>query len=151
VPDLIQVIVQRLTIILSLQHKIPKEDKMNKVQIMIVGNAVESIARINDRLNQQEDWKATAITIPEEAISAFQQSVFDVILFSDGMDETEARKLSRLFRFQDNDVILISLKANDEPVTMIEEALLNRKQLNKPVYAFNDDALRDAKFNIHLS
>jgi DNA-binding NarL/FixJ family response regulator len=124
---------------------------MNKVQIMIVGNTEQHIARINDQLSYHDDWQVIGLTNTEEAISAFQQSIFDVILFSDDMNETEARKLSRLFRFQDNDIILINLKANDEPSVLIEDALLHRKELHKPVYAFKDDALRDAIFNINLS
>jgi DNA-binding response OmpR family regulator len=118
---------------------------------MIVGNKAESIAHINDQMAHHNDWQVTCSTQVEEAISTFQQSIFDVILFSDDMDETEARKLSRLFRFQDNDVILINLRAGDEALALIEEALLNRKEFHKPVYAFKDDALRDAIFNIHLS
>lgn len=118
---------------------------------MIVGNTEQDIARINDQLGRHNDWHVTGLTQTEEAINAFQQSVFDVILFSSDMNETEARKLSRLFRFQDNDIILISLKAGDEPSIVVEEALLKRKHLHKPVYAFKDDALRDAVFNIHLS
>ena len=118
---------------------------------MIVGNTELDIARIKDRLPQQDDWYITGFTGTEEAINAFQQYGFDVVLFSDDMDQTEARKISRIFRFQDNDMILISLKANDEPLALIEEALLKRKHEHKPVYAFKDDALRDAIFNIHLS
>jgi hypothetical protein len=124
---------------------------MNKVQIMIVGNTEQHIARINDQPGHHDDWQVTCITNTEEAISTFQQSIFDVILFSDDMNETEARKLSRLFRFQDNDIILIKMQADDEPVALIEDALLTRKELHKPVYAFKDDALRDAIFNINLS
>jgi DNA-binding NarL/FixJ family response regulator len=124
---------------------------MNKVQIMIVGNTEQYIARINDQLGRHDDWQVIGVTHAEDAISAFQQSIFDVILFSDDMNETEARKLSRLFRFQDNDIILINMQTDDEPVALIEDALLNRKELHKPVYAFKDDALRDAIFNINLS
>jgi hypothetical protein len=118
---------------------------------MIVGNSEQYIARINDQLDHHDDWQVIGLTDTEDAISAFQHSVFDVILFGDDMNETEARKVSRLFRFQDNDIILINLKAGDEPMTLIEEALLSRKELHRPVYAFNDDALRDAIFNINLS
>lgn len=118
---------------------------------MIVGNTEQHIARINNQLDHHDDWQVIGLTDAEDAISAFQQSVFDVILFSDDMNENETRKISRLFRFQDNDVILINLKANDEPLALVEEALLNRKELHKPVYAFKDDALRDAIFNINLS
>jgi DNA-binding NarL/FixJ family response regulator len=124
---------------------------MNKVQIMIVGNTEQHIARIKNQLVPHDDWYITGFTQAEEAITAFQLSGFDVILFSDDMDQTEARKLSRLFRFQDNDIILISLKANDNPLVLTQDALLKRKQAHKPVYAFKDDALRDAIFNIHLS
>lgn len=118
---------------------------------MIVGNTEQHIAYIKDQLMQHDDWNITGFARTEDAISAFQQSGFDVALFADDMDQTEARKLSRLFRFQDNDIILISLKVNDEPLALTEEALLKRKQAHKPVYAFKDDALRDAIFNIHLS
>jgi DNA-binding NarL/FixJ family response regulator len=118
---------------------------------MIVGNTEQYIARINDQLGRHDDWQVIGVTHAEDAISAFQQSIFDVILFSDDMNETEARKLSRLFRFQDNDIILINIQTDDEPVALIEDALLNRKELHKPVYAFKDDALRDAIFNINLS
>jgi hypothetical protein len=124
---------------------------MNKVQIMIVGNTEQEIARIQDRMVPHDDWYITGFTQAEEAISAFQLSDFDVIVFGDDMDQIEARKLSKLFRFQDNDIILISLKAGDEPLVLTQEALLKRKQAHKPVYAFKDDALRDAIFNIHLS
>jgi CheY-like chemotaxis protein len=124
---------------------------MNKVQIMIVGNTKQHIATIKDQLVPHDDWYITGFTQAEEAISAFQLSGFDVVLFSNDMDQIEARKLSRIFRFQDNDIILISPKADDDPLTLIQEGLLKRKQAHKPVYAFKDDALRDAIFNIHLS
>lgn len=118
---------------------------------MIVGNTEQDIARIKDPMMQQGDWRITGFTQTEEAISAFQQSGFDVVLFSDDLDQTEARKISRIFRFQDNDIILNSLEAGDDPLALTREALLKRKQAHKPVYTFKDDALRDAVFNIHLS
>lgn len=117
---------------------------------MIVGKTEQDATRINESLDQHEDRNITMANGSEDAISIFQQYDFDIILFSDALDETETRKLSRLFRFQDEHVMLVETDHN-EPEALLQEAMRKRKRLHKPVYAFTDDALKEAIFNINLS
>lgn len=123
---------------------------MNTVQIMIVGDIAQSTTHIETVIHQQYDIQITPVADTETAISLFQQQDFDIILFSDTLAEAEIRKMSRLFRFQDEMVMLVELNHQD-PAIVLEDSLRKRKRLHQPVYAFKDDALKEAIFNINLS
>jgi DNA-binding response OmpR family regulator len=123
---------------------------MNKVQIMIVGETEQNISRIMEMAAQQDNLDVSIAHDAETAINLFQQSDFDIILFSNTMDEVQKRKLSRLFRFQDEHVMLVELDHN-APEALLMDALRKRRRMHKPVYAFTDDALKEAIFNINLS
>ncbi|RYZ45064.1 MAG: hypothetical protein EOP49_25915 [Sphingobacteriales bacterium] len=123
---------------------------MNKVQIMIVGNTTNDAARIADQLNPQASWNITAASDTEDAISLFQQYDYDMVLFSGELPEAEVKKMSSLFRFQYEDVSLATIGDKGAQATL-EESFQKRKRMHRPVYAFADDALKEAVFNINLS
>ncbi len=123
---------------------------MNKVQILIVGNTTQNIARIMDQISNHDNWTITGAVDAEDAISIFQQYDFDIVVFSKELTETEVLKLSRLFKFQYPDVSFATLN-NETAEDVLTEAVQKRKRIHRPVYAFKDDALKNAICNIQLS
>lgn len=118
---------------------------------MIVGKTPGDMDRISGIAVQQDNRVITGVATAEEAISLFQRSVFNVVLFSESLEETESRKLQKLFRFQEPDVILFQLSADDDPELRIQAAIRAKEEQQKPVCTFKDDILRDAAFHIRIS
>jgi DNA-binding response OmpR family regulator len=123
---------------------------MNKVHVMIVGEQTENITRIMEFKNDHENLDVSIAHNAETAISLFQQQDYDIVLFGALLPEADAKKLKRLFRFQDEEVMLVEI-AGADALEVLEDTLHKRKRHHKPVYDFTDDALKDAMWNIHLS
>lgn len=123
---------------------------MNKVQILIVGNTTQDITQITGQISNHDNWTITGAVDAEDAISIFQQYDFDIVVFSSELNETEILKLSRLFKFQYPDVSFANL-GNEAVEDILTAAVQKRKRIHRPVYAFKDDALKNAISNIRLS
>lgn len=122
---------------------------MNKVQIMIVGNSQQDITAITTKAGIHENRQYTGITDAEEAITQFQQGFYEVVLLDGKLEETERRKISSLFRYQDEELILI--QETDDLEGRIHTALRNKERRLKRSFTITDDALQYAGMNIHLS
>ncbi len=124
---------------------------MNKIQIMILGENEHDIFPIVNQLNTTDEWEVKAFTNKEEAINHFQQSIQDVVIFHESLEANTKQGLSRLFQFQEEDVILMTANKTTSIWNDVNEALHNRGESSKPVFTFVDDALKHAKFNINLN
>ena len=120
---------------------------MNTLQVMIVGGQEITAPPAK---HQYYHVAYTAAPDAETAISLFQQRPFDIVFFGKDMDGLSQTKLSRLFRFQDEGVVVAGWNDAD-PESSLKEALQQRRQQRQSGYAFKDDALKNARFNIHIA
>lgn len=115
---------------------------------MILGNDGNEIAPIVQQLQDTTEWQVNAITDKEEAVNLFQSQVQDVIIFSDTFDHAIKNGLEKLFRFQSEDVIVLTTVKETTIWEEVNDALHKLSDSKRPGYSFVDDALKNAKFNI---
>jgi hypothetical protein len=118
---------------------------------MFLGENEHDISPIINQLNTTDEWEVKAFTNKEDAINHFQQGIWDVVIFHEAIEANTKQGLSRLFQFQEGDVILITARQTTSIWDDVNEALHNRSESIKPVFTFVDDALKNAKFNINLN
>lgn len=123
---------------------------MNKTEILVTGRN-EAIGQIAVALiNNNDEWIVTKAAGDEEAIEKFHHRNFDVVLFTDGINEKEERKLRKIFTIQNPDIIILThYSADDRLLTAeIASALDKQRKDKKPSFLFVDDALKNAGLNI---
>ncbi len=114
---------------------------MNRTAILVVGN--------NDLLHSSNQWEVITVVDTEAAIEKFQQAYFDVVVFTNDNGDA-ALKLSKLFLFQQPDIILLQ-NTNAALLSIeIENALQKKQAANKPSFSFTDDALKAAELPITI-
>jgi predicted oxidoreductase (fatty acid repression mutant protein) len=124
---------------------------MNKIQIMILGENEQDIIPIINQLDSTTEWQVNAFSDKEEAVNYFQQGLQDVVIFSEAMKPETKQGLSKLFRFQEKDIVLLTTKANSNVWEEVNDALHQKAIHSRPTYAIVDDALKNARFNICLN
>lgn len=129
----------------------PKEDKMKKVQIMVIGKNASTINEIENTLKAFPDWNVKTFTDKEAAISFYQQGFQDIVIFSDELDSTTATGLKNLFSFQEPEIVLLEEQAPALMITAIKNGIKQREAALKPVIRYEDDTLRNARFNINIA
>lgn len=70
---------------------------MEKIQILVVGRHPEILATVVRLVNNNPDWNATGCLSDEEAIAAFGQQDFKVVLLGGGVDEESETILNARF------------------------------------------------------
>lgn len=124
---------------------------MNKIQIMILGKNEQDIIPIINQLDSTAEWQVNAFSDKEEAVNYFQQGLQDVVIFSEAMEMETKQGLSKLFRFQEKDIVLLTSKTGSDVWEEVNDALHQKTLYSKPTYAIVDDALKNARFNICLN
>lgn len=119
---------------------------------MILGKTKTDIAPVMQQLNTVNEWEVNAFEDREEAINHFVANDFlDVVIFTEALEEETKNGLQKLFTFQQEDVIVLSAMEEAGIRDMVNEALHKLADNKRPKYAFVDDALKHAKFNICLN
>lgn len=121
---------------------------MNKTTVLIFGKNQYRNAALVDQLNEQ--FLSVIATTDEQAIEKFQQSVFDAVVFSEGVLTEEKIKLEKLFSLQDDHTVFIEEDGSGNVTTMISNAIVLKRKENKPSFAFTDDALKNAGLHINI-
>lgn len=70
---------------------------MKKTEILIIGTHADIVKTIVRLINTREEWNGTGVLSAAEAISAFETSPFDVVLFGGGITEEEEQQLTTHF------------------------------------------------------
>ncbi|MDP4128966.1 MAG: hypothetical protein Q8939_02300 [Bacteroidota bacterium] len=123
---------------------------MDKITILTIGRneGMQQIAK--ELAHSNADWEVVAASTDEEAIEKFHLYPVDVALFINGIRDEEERKLTKIFKHQHPDIIII--RHEDGPRDLlhdqIRKALNKRSKENKPTVSFVDDALTNAGLNI---
>jgi hypothetical protein len=123
---------------------------MNKTEILVAGRNQDSVNSIVELIDNNPDWISAQAATDEEAIEKFHQQNFDIVLFADGINGDEERKLRKVFSIQNPDIIV--LKHDSTNVNLltneITAALDKKRKDKKPLFSFTDDALKNAGLNI---
>jgi len=80
---------------------------MNKLQILVICRHVEILATIVRLINTNDQWSATGAVTDEDALAAFEQSPFPVVLLGNGIDSADETKLTQTFKSIRADVKVI--------------------------------------------
>lgn len=113
---------------------------MDKIQILVIGRDEDIQKEVLRLINNNAEWNATAVSTDEQAIEKFHQHHFDIVLLTDGIDESEEKKLRKIFTHQDNAIIIIQNNSGDSGLLSNEilMALEKRRNENRPTYSFNE-------------
>ena len=123
---------------------------MNRTEILVTGRNQDSVDSIVGWKDNHTDWLFTQAATDEEAIEKFHQRNFDIVLFTDGMNDAEEKKLRKIFTIQNPDIIILK-HYSDEGNLLTDEinaALEKQRKDKKPLFSFVDDALKNAGLNI---
>ena len=123
---------------------------MNRTEILVAGRNQDSVDSIVELMDNNNDWVFTQAATDEEAIEKFHQRNFDIVLFTDGMNDDEERKLRKIFTIQNPDIIILKHYSNEGNLLTdeINAALEKQRKDKKPSFSFVDDALKNAGLNI---
>lgn len=71
---------------------------MKKIQILYIGKHPEILPVVVRLLNSNKDWEGTGVSECEEAITAFNQNHFSLVLLGSGIDAQSEADLCTFFR-----------------------------------------------------
>lgn len=117
-----------------------------KTNIMLITNNSSLFGNIVSELNRSD----IAINIAdnsENAIEKFQQAGIDIVFLHHTVNETEKRKLHKIFSLFNEDIQVVEIVEGSNIVNAITNTLNNNMRNS---YSFIDDALVNAKFNIRV-
>ncbi|WPU93839.1 hypothetical protein SNE25_31455 [Mucilaginibacter sabulilitoris] len=80
---------------------------MSKTQILIIGRHPEILETVVRLVNNNPSWKATGCLTDEEAISAFNEQQFALILLGAGIEEESEVTLCHHFKTQDPGIKIV--------------------------------------------
>ena len=126
---------------------------MNRTEILVVSQDVEMQETVVRLINNNEDWLGIAASTVEDAIEKFHRFNIDLLLLISDVGEAEVRKLSRIFRFQKEDLIILQPAAVTDAELLYNEikgSLEKQKASKKPSWSIMDDALKGAALDIHI-
>ena len=123
---------------------------MNRTEILVTGRNQDSVDSIVGLKDNHTDWLFTQAATDEEAIEKFHQRNFDIVLFTDGMNDDEEKKLRKIFTIQNPDIIILKHYSDKDNLLTdeINAALEKQRKDKKPSFSFVDDALKNAGLNI---
>ncbi len=111
---------------------------MDRIQILVVGRNKEMVPVLQRLIDKQEDWQSTIAYEDEEAILAFQQLQYDIVLLSSGIEAESETKLRNIFQFQQPEIIIIQHYGEGSKLleNEIRAALDKRDEDNKSRFNF---------------
>jgi len=123
---------------------------MERIQIMILGSTTADIHPVTEQLSHIPEWEVHAFSEKEEAVSFFQQRSADVVIFTDAVDVSVSTGLGKLFRFQEENVVLLSsVTATTHIREAVNEALY--REASPGGFRIIDNALMAAGISFHLN
>ena len=118
---------------------------------MILGRNEQDIAPVMQQLANTAEWQVNAFEHKEDAVNHFVAGDLDVIIFTKAVEDGIKSGLAKLFSFRQNDLILLADADEKDIWHKVNEALHQLADSKRPRYAFVDDALKHARFNINLN
>lgn len=117
---------------------------MDKIQILAIGANPEILETVIRLINNNPAWNGTGTGSGEEAIEKFHRQTFDIVLLTNGITDREEKKLRKIFRHQDENIIIIQHYGGGSGLLSNEilESLQARAVAGRPSYSFKDDIFK---------
>src|SRR5882757_8134408 len=80
---------------------------MNQTQILVIGRHPEILATVVRLVNNNPDWNATGCITDEEAVSAFNDQEFALVLLGGGIEKKSEDELCTYFRITKPDIKIV--------------------------------------------
>jgi len=80
---------------------------MEQLHILYIGRHPEIKETVVRLLNNNEQWTGAGACTDEEALAAWSQHAFDIVLLGSGIEEENEQKLSNFFRQENPRIIII--------------------------------------------
>lgn len=116
-----------------------------KNQILVFDHDLESS---DYRRFKNMDYTFVADT--ERAIEQLQRAPYALLLIADTISWGEECKLQKLARIFNENILFLKARTSPLPVVTINQMLARREKEERIQYAFIDDALKNASFNITI-
>ena len=126
---------------------------MNRTEILVVSQDKKMQETVLGLISNKENWLGIAASTAEDAIEKFHRFNIDLLLLINDVGEAEVRKLSKIFRFQKEDLIILQADAVTGAELLYNEikgSLEKQKASKKPSWTIMDDALKGAALDIHM-
>lgn len=104
---------------------------MDKIQILVIGRHPEILQTVIRLVNNNPEWNATGCSSDEEAIAAFAQQAFSLVLLGGGIEKESEGKLCDTFRSINPQITIVQHYGGGSGLLSAEiyEALKGRAQL----------------------
>jgi PleD family two-component response regulator len=111
---------------------------MDRTQILVVGRNKDIVPVLQRLIDKNEHWQCSVAYEDEEAILAFQQMQYDIVLLSSGIEAASESKLCSIFRFQQPEIIILQHYGGGGGLleNEIRHALEQRDATNKARFNF---------------
>lgn len=96
------------------------------------------------------DMEFTFVKDVETAVEQLQQAPFDLLLFPGTISMADERKMRKLGRIFQDDILFLKSDTSILPVALINQAIAGYRNADRKRYTFVDDALKNASFHITI-
>lgn len=114
---------------------------MERINLMVMESHSGNLETLNEVLNNHPNWQKIITVNAEDAIEKLHQQDFDFLLLNSKINSEEERKMVKLIKLQQPNVII--LRYNDEEIESVENEILlaikTQKENNRPVYSITDN------------
>ncbi|MGZ3757550.1 MAG: hypothetical protein ACXVAY_07075 [Mucilaginibacter sp.] len=80
---------------------------MDKLEILVICRHAEILQTVVRLVNNNPEWQATGVIADEEALSAFNQGQFKLVLFGSGIEKESETALYTAFKAHNPEIILV--------------------------------------------
>src|ERR1700733_6652750 len=80
---------------------------MNKIEILVIGRHPEILQTVIRLVNNNQEWNATGCGTDEEALAAFTNNAFRLVMLGGGIEKESEDKLCNAFRALNPQITII--------------------------------------------
>ena len=122
-----------------------------KKAILLLSNNTTTLQYDAEKLTERNEYMIIPALSVEEAIEKFQQTNIDVVVIYEDINLVDKNKLSRIVGFQSDEVYVLQLTKDTSLANALAELVKDIDNAGKPSYTINDDALKNARYNISIA
>ena len=122
-----------------------------KKAILLLSNNTTTLQYDAEKLTETHEYIIIPALSVEEAIEKFQQTNIDVVVIYEDINLVDKNKLSRIVAFQSDEVHVLELTKDTSLAKALAELAKDIDNARKPSYTINDDALKNARYNINIA
>lgn len=122
-----------------------------KKAILLLSNNTTTLQYDAEKLTERNEYIIIPALSVEEAIEKFQQTNIDIVVIYEDINLVDKNKLSRIVAFQSDEVHVLELTKDTSLAKALAELAKDIDNARKPSYTINDDALKNARYNINIA